>query len=66
LSEKAIAPKSFIAASTLAQLLRREAGVPAHSSDHVRLVGKPGHYGKSGPVNVTLLKCFVQFGIKLL
>ena len=66
LSKKPVAPEGFVVSGALAQLLRREAGVPPHLSDHVRLVGKSRLRGKSGPVDIAFLDSLVQFGIELL
>ena len=52
--------------ATLAQLLRRETGVPPQLSDHVRLVGKPRRRRKPGPIDLALRDGFMQVGIELL
>jgi hypothetical protein len=66
LSEKPIAPESFVIPCALAKLFGCEAGVLTHSPDHVRLVGKPCLCGKLGPVEIVHLHGFVQLDRELL
>ena len=66
LSEQPIAPEGLVVSRALAQLLRGEAGVPAHLPDHMRLVGKSRRRGKPGPVDIAVVDRLVPSGIELL
>jgi hypothetical protein len=57
--EEAVGPESFTMSGTLPKLLRREAGMSPHLSDHVCLIGKPPRRGELRPIDFVLLEGLV-------